>query len=136
MRPSLTFQIKPDLPEPLAPLAEIAANLWFSWHAEAVDLLQRVDHNLWREVKHNPVALLNQTSQERLEALAQDSGFLAQMERVAELMHAYLGATKCTFLNGRAPEGIQNRLLLGRVRSGRLPVALLRRPGQCSAATT
>ncbi|MFH2127963.1 MAG: alpha-glucan family phosphorylase [Pseudomonadota bacterium] len=107
MRPSLTFQIKPDLPAPLAPLAEIAANLWFSWHAEAVDLMQRVDHHLWREVCHNPVALLNQTSQERLEALSQDSGFLAQLERVAELMNAYLDATKCTFLNGRAPDGLK-----------------------------
>jgi len=107
VRPSLTFQIKPDLPEPLAPLAEIAANLWFSWHAEAVDLLQRVDHHLWRRVSHNPVALLNQASQERLEALAQDSGFLAQLERVAELMRSYLDATKCTFLNGRAPEGLK-----------------------------
>jgi len=107
VRPSLTFQIKPDLPAPLAPLAEIAANLWFSWYAEAVDLLQRVDHNLWREVCHNPVALLNQTSQERLEALSQDSGFLAQLDRVAELMNAYLDATKCTFLNGRAPDGLK-----------------------------
>ncbi len=91
----------------MAPLAEIAANLWFSWHAEVVDLLQRVDHHLWREVSHNPVALLNQVSQERLEALAQDSGFLAQLERVADLMRAYLKATKCTFLNGRAPEGLK-----------------------------
>ncbi|MCB2191864.1 MAG: alpha-glucan family phosphorylase [Deltaproteobacteria bacterium] len=107
MRPSLTFQIKPDLPEPLAPLAEIASNLWFCWHAEAVDLLQRLDHHLWREVSHNPVALLNQVSQERLETLATDSGFLAQMERVAEMMRAYLDTTKCAFLNGRAPEGLK-----------------------------
>lgn len=107
MRPSLTFQIKPDLPESLAPLAEIAANLWFSWHAGAIDLMQRVDHHLWREVNHNPVALLNQISQERLETLAEDSGFLAQMDRVVETMRAYLGATKCAFLNGRAPEGLK-----------------------------
>jgi starch phosphorylase len=88
-------------------MAEIAANLWFSWHAGAIDLMQRVDHHLWRDVNHNPVALLNQISQERLEALAEDSGFLAQMDRVVETMRAYLGATKCAFLNGRAPEGLK-----------------------------
>ncbi|MCF8033326.1 MAG: alpha-glucan family phosphorylase [Desulfarculaceae bacterium] len=106
MRPSLTFTIKPNLPQVLAPLAELAGNLWFSWHAEAVDLWQRVDHHLWSQLKHNPVAMLNQVSQERLEALANDSGFLAQMERVADQMRGYLGAERCAFLNGRAPENL------------------------------
>ena len=104
MRPSLIFKIKPYLPEALAPLSELAGNLWFCWHAEAVDLWQRVDHHLWPRLGHNPVALLNQVSQQRLEALAQDSGFLAQLERVMDQMRGYLAAGKCAFLNGRAPE--------------------------------
>jgi starch phosphorylase len=91
----------------LAPLAELAGNLWFCWHAEAVDLWQRVDHHLWPRLGHNPVALLNQVSQQRLEALAQDSGFLAQLERVADQMRGYLAADKCTFLNGRAPDNFK-----------------------------
>ena len=104
MRPSLTFKIRPNLPPALAPLTELAGNVWFSWHAEAVDLWQRVDHHLWPRVGHNPVALMNQVSQERLETLANDSGFLAQMERVVGRLHGYLGAERCAFLNGRAPE--------------------------------
>ena len=104
MRPSLTFQIKPNLPQALAPLTELAGNLWFSWHPEALDLWQRVDHQLWPRLQHNPIALLNQVSQERLETLATDSGFLAQMERVVDQMRAYLGAERCAFLHGRAPD--------------------------------
>ena len=62
MRPSLSFQVRPDLPPALQPLSELAGNLWFCWHAEAVELFQRVDQPLWSEVKHNPVALLNSVS--------------------------------------------------------------------------
>ncbi len=104
MRPSLSFQIKPDLPQPLKPLEELAGNLWFSWHAEAVELFQRLDLETWDRVNHNPMALLNQLSQERLKALAADSGFLAQLERVAGHLRAYLAAESCPFLGQRAPE--------------------------------
>jgi glycogen phosphorylase len=107
MRPSLNFQVKPDLPEALKPLEELATNLWFSWHAEAVELFQRLDRGLWSRVNHNPVALLNQVGQERLRALAGDSGFLAQLERVAGHLRAYLGAEACPFLGERAPRKFQ-----------------------------
>ncbi|WP_461395338.1 DUF3417 domain-containing protein, partial [Deferrisoma sp.] len=42
-----TFSVIPRLPERLAPLLEIAHNLWWVWNPEAVDLFRRIDHDLW-----------------------------------------------------------------------------------------
>lgn len=107
MRATLSYQVKPRLPEELAPLTELAYNLWFTWTPEAVELFQRMDARLWAEVHHNPVALLNRIGQDRLDTLARDAGFLALMERVLAQLHAYLGACECPFLQQRAPEGFR-----------------------------
>lgn len=107
MRPTLSFQVKPKLPEQLASLTELACNLWFTWSPEAVELFQRIDSRLWPKVHHNPVALLNQVSQRRLESLAKDSGFLAQLERVHGQLKAYLRAEGCPFLGERTPPGFK-----------------------------
>ena len=107
MRATLSYQVKPRLPQELAPLNELAYNLWFTWSPEAVELFQRMDARLWAQVHHNPVALLNRMDQERLDTLARDAGFLALMERVLAQLHAYLGACECPFLQKRAPAGFR-----------------------------
>jgi len=103
VRPTLSFQVRPKLPKQLTPLTELSHNLWFSWSPEAVELFQRIDSRLWPKARHNPVALLNQVSQKRLETLAKDSGFVAQMERVHGQLKGYLAAEGCPFLGGRTP---------------------------------
>ena len=107
MRPTMSFQVKPRLPKQLGPLTELAHNLWFSWNPEAVELFQRIDSQLWPTVQHNPVALLDQVSQKRLETLAQDSGFVAQMERVYGQLQGYLAAMGCPFLGERTPQNFK-----------------------------
>ena len=107
MQPTLSFQVHPHLPPLLDNLNRLAGNLWFTWNPEAVELFQRVDPVLWSDVAHNPRALLNRISQERLDALARDNGFVAQLERVADLMDSYLGAEGCPFLAGRAPDDLK-----------------------------
>jgi len=82
MRPIRTFTIEPSLPEPLQPLLEIAYNLRWSWHGDAMDLFRRLDAKGWETCHHNPVALLGQVSQKRLDDIAADDGFRAHMERV------------------------------------------------------
>src|SRR4051812_4328516 len=77
-----TFQVFPDLPEPLEPLLKMAHNLWWVWHPDAVELFRRLDRKLWDEVYHNPVKLLGVIDQSKLAAAAADDGYLAQMQRV------------------------------------------------------
>ena len=82
MRPLRTFTIDPSLPQPLSPLLEIAYNLWLSWQGDARALFRRLDDEQWEASYHSPVAMLGRIDQRRLEAVAQDEGFLAHLQRV------------------------------------------------------
>ena len=90
MRPLRTFIIEPALPPKLKQLSEIAGNLWWSWHGDAQDLFRRLDRQAWEECYHNPVAMLGQLGQDRLEELAEDDGFISHMHRVHENLQRYL----------------------------------------------
>ncbi len=82
MRPLRTFNVRPALPEPLKPLEALAYNLRWSWDHEAMELVRRIDPDLWESTGHNPVLVLGQVSQERLKELCKDDGYMAQLERV------------------------------------------------------
>lgn len=77
-----SFEVVPSLPKPLAPLLEIANNLWWSWQPDAVGLFRRLDRPLWEASHHNPVMLLGMVSQQTLDAAAKDEGFLAALAQV------------------------------------------------------
>jgi starch phosphorylase len=84
------FQVFPDVPAPLAPLLEMANNLWWVWHPDAVELFRRLDRKLWEEVHHNPVKLLGVINQKVLAQMAQDDGYLAYLQRVYNSFKAHL----------------------------------------------
>ncbi len=84
------FKVVPDLPEKLKPLLDIAANLWLTWNPEAIKLFITMDSDLWEKNQHNPVRMLGEISQEKLEELAHDEGFLSEVQRVGEQLDQYL----------------------------------------------
>ncbi|MEE8484200.1 MAG: alpha-glucan family phosphorylase [Nitrospinota bacterium] len=86
------FVVNPSLPEKLAPLEEIAYNLWWTWNPDAVNLLRRIDRDLWEKFYHNPVKVLGSISQERIRELEKDDGFLTHIERVIYDMVDYMRA--------------------------------------------
>ncbi|MEQ9501611.1 MAG: alpha-glucan family phosphorylase [Deltaproteobacteria bacterium] len=91
MKPKLfTVQVTPVLPKPLLPLEHLAYNLYWDWTPEIAELFARVDPVLWKETGNNPVALLGQVDQKRLEALSSDIGFLAHLGRATEMLDRYL----------------------------------------------
>lgn len=90
MKPIRTFIVVPSLPEPLAPLKELANNLWWCWNPEAIALWRRLDPAKWEETYHNPVKMLGNLSQERLEEKARDEAFLAFLGRVYESFKHYM----------------------------------------------
>jgi starch phosphorylase len=47
LRPTRTFSVVPSLPPRLAPLRELAYNLWWTWNLDAIDLFRRLDRDLW-----------------------------------------------------------------------------------------
>jgi starch phosphorylase len=88
-----SFEVVPSLPEPLKPLLDLAYNLWWTWHPEAVELFIRLDRNLWQETYHNPVKMLGSISQQTLDAAARDEGFLNTLSRVSESFHRHMERT-------------------------------------------
>ncbi|MBI5636404.1 MAG: alpha-glucan family phosphorylase [Nitrospinae bacterium] len=76
------FIIRPSLPEKLRPLNDIAYNMWWTWHPDAINLLRRMDRDMWDKYYHNPVKVLGSVSQQRLRELETDEGFLTHLDRV------------------------------------------------------
>lgn len=90
MQPIRTFNVSPSLPQQLEPLRKLAYNLYWDWNMETKDLFRRLDPELWESSRHNPVLMLGIISQQRLQEVAEDEGFLAQMERAARQLDNYL----------------------------------------------
>ncbi|MBW4460073.1 MAG: alpha-glucan family phosphorylase [Nodosilinea sp. WJT8-NPBG4] len=90
MRPIRTFNVTPALPQRLEALRTLAYNLHWDWDVEMVDLFRRLDGELWESSRYNPVLMLGSISQARLNEIAEDEGFLAQMDRAAQRLEDYL----------------------------------------------
>ncbi|KPK86213.1 MAG: alpha-glucan phosphorylase [Phycisphaerae bacterium SM23_33] len=90
MRPLRSFRVEPALPENLTGLVELAYNLRWSWRGEIREVFRRLDPKGWDQTGHNPVAMLGQIDQERLEAVSRDSGFLTQFRRALGEQQDYL----------------------------------------------
>ncbi len=84
------FVVTPNLPGPLEPLLGIARNIWWTWNVEAINLLRRVDPDLWDKFAGNPVAVLGSLSAERVAELQKDKAFLAHLDRVRQDLDRYL----------------------------------------------
>ncbi|CAN5428740.1 glycosyltransferase family 1 protein [soil metagenome] len=85
-----SFQVLPDIPEPLLQLVELAHNLWWVWQPDAVELFRRLDRKLWDQVYHNPNKLLGALPQQTLAAAARDEGYVAHVRRVREAFRRHM----------------------------------------------
>jgi starch phosphorylase len=86
------YTVKPSLPKPLEDLRLVASNLFWCWNMEFVELFRRIDYGLWVQHNHNPMKMLGMVSQARLEDLAQNEGFLYQLEQAKKKLDDFLNA--------------------------------------------
>ncbi|MDO8643545.1 MAG: alpha-glucan family phosphorylase [bacterium] len=84
------FFIKPIIPEKIKGLQELAFNVWSCWDQEAQRLFHRIDPQLFRSIRHNPVEFLYRLGSERLTELSKDKGFLNELKRVEDKFRDYL----------------------------------------------
>ena len=89
MKPLRQLTVVPTLPPNLEPLRELALNLWWTWDGEALDLFQDLDAELWQKTYHNPVAMLGQISQKKLDAISKDNTFLARLDVIYQKFKEY-----------------------------------------------
>ncbi len=90
IQPLKEFVVHPALPQAIGRLPEIAYNLVWSWDHTIRSLFRRLDPALWKELNHNPVALLGRIPQEKLDRAAGDPRFLLLYRRACERHDSYL----------------------------------------------
>jgi starch phosphorylase len=94
------------VPERIRRLADLAGNLWWTWHPPARNLFKAVSYPLWKSTRHNPVRMLQLVLPERLEALSHAVDFVEEYDRVVAAFDADLADGHLWFSN-QYPE--QNR---------------------------
>jgi len=87
----------PHLPERLAGLAELAYNLWWTWHPEARVLFKKLDRLAWKATAHNPVKLLKVLPRETLEAAAGNPEYLRHYDAVVSEFRRQNQSEVCWF---------------------------------------
>ncbi|MGH9118135.1 MAG: alpha-glucan family phosphorylase [Acidimicrobiales bacterium] len=90
MKALRSFTVRPSLPAELAALEDLAMNLRWAWDAQTRDLFRWVDPQQWDATIHDPVRLLGLVPRSRLDALAQDPGFLRFLDEVHTELQMYL----------------------------------------------
>jgi glycogen phosphorylase len=79
----------PRLPDEISALQSLALDLRWTWSHESDGLWQHVDEQLWART-HNPWAVLQNTSSERLRLLAADKSFRDKLDEFVAARQHYL----------------------------------------------
>ncbi|TWU02823.1 alpha-glucan family phosphorylase [Stieleria varia] len=74
-------------------LCAVANNLWWSWHPECDQLFRDIDPIRWRQLDHNPVALLREMSPERLADRASELVLHSRINYAYRRLQEYLANT-------------------------------------------
>ncbi|MGH8825826.1 MAG: alpha-glucan family phosphorylase, partial [Jiangellaceae bacterium] len=90
MRAIRRLTVRTVLPQELAPLGELVANLRWSWHPATQEVFAAVDPVLWETVRLDPVRLLGDVPPTRLNELAADEGFLRRVRSAHGDLQRYL----------------------------------------------
>jgi starch phosphorylase len=70
-------------------LLAIAHNLWWSWHPEVTNLFRDLDPIRWRQLDHNPIALLAEFNPDRLEMRAAELVLYSRINQAFRRMKEY-----------------------------------------------
>jgi len=81
----------------------LAHNLWWSWQPEVINLFRDLDPIRWRQLDHNPIALLAEFTPERLEMRAAELVLYSRINHAYRRLKEYL-AEKPAF--GRTHSGV------------------------------
>lgn len=79
-----------ELPPPLSRLRELAYNLWWCWHPQAVSLFRDLNPEAWDKCGHNPVRMIEEADSDALAALAAGESYLNRYEQVMTDFDAYM----------------------------------------------
>ena len=84
------FNVRSTLPKELECLDEIAHNMWWVWNYDAREMFRSIDEQVYEEVGHNPVQLLEKLSYERKEEIVNDKKIMASVKAVYKHFKDYM----------------------------------------------
>lgn len=87
------INVRPQLPERIAGLAELANNLWWSWNSYSLRLYDYISSDLFTKVNKNPIKFLSSINQTRLQEVSEDEEFLKEYDLVMENFNGYMNTT-------------------------------------------
>ncbi|MDR0926734.1 MAG: alpha-glucan family phosphorylase [Ignavibacteria bacterium] len=90
MKPIRSFVVTATLPPKLEKLKELANNYFWSWNSDSRELFVRMDRQLWEEVQHNPVQLLNKIPTYKLQQLAEQTDFINYVDWIYAKYDKYM----------------------------------------------
>ena len=70
----------------------LARNLWWTWHPEVINLFRDLDPIRWRQLDHNPIALLSEFTPERLEMRAAELVLYSRINYAYRRLKEYLNS--------------------------------------------
>lgn len=88
-------------------LTAVARNLWWSWHPEVINLFRDLDPIRWRQLDHNPIALLAEFTPDRLEMRAAELVLYSRINQAYRRLKEYMtagqtwGSTHAGVLGGK-----------------------------------
>lgn len=85
-----SFNVAPNLPDNLKPLAELSQNMWFTWNWDAITMLVSMDEDLWHRSHRNPKWVLGAIPPARLEELSKDPAFTGQLNSIKQKFDSYI----------------------------------------------
>ncbi len=71
----------------------LARNVWWSWHPEVINLFRDLDPIRWRQLDHNPIALLREFTPDRLETRAAELVLYSRINHAYRRLKEYLSET-------------------------------------------
>ncbi len=72
----------------------LAHNVWWSWQPEVVNLFRDLDPIRWRQLDHNPIALLSEFTPDRLEMRAAELVLYSRINHAYRRLKEYMNSTQ------------------------------------------
>jgi glycogen phosphorylase len=75
----------------------LARNLWWSWHPEVVNLFRDLDPVRWRQIDHNPIALLAEMTPDQVAERASEMVLYTRINQAHRRLKEYMSNTRTTW---------------------------------------
>lgn len=89
--------VRPQLPENISKLNDIANNIWWTWNINSLVLFKDLDPVLWKKVDKNPIRFLKEANQNTLIEASTNHEFLNKYNEIVGYYNGYMNNTNTWF---------------------------------------